>query len=74
MAVSICAKNFLPYVIDKFYDNTIFSRIPTSDILVAQGGWLTPILAVQPGQRSAISLEVGKGLSNVYGTSLKVSH
>ena len=62
------ASNFLQYVNDKFYDNTIIHRLVTSGIFVAQGGWLTPVPAVQAGQRTAISLEVGKGLSNLKGT------
>ena len=60
--------NFLQYVTDKFYDNTIFHRIYALGISVIQGGWLNPTPAIQPGQRAAIALEVGKGLSNVRGT------
>lgn len=60
--------NFLQYVADKFYDNTIFHRIYAVGISVIQGGWLNPTPAIQPGQRAAIALEVGKGLSNVRGT------
>jgi peptidyl-prolyl cis-trans isomerase A (cyclophilin A) len=68
VATPLTTNNFLQYVNDKFYDNTIIHRIVTSSIFVAQGGWLTPAPAVQSGQRAAISLEVGKGLSNVRGT------
>ena len=60
--------NFLQYVADKFYDNTIFHRIYAVGISVIQGGWLNATPAVQPGQRATIPLEVGKGLSNVRGT------
>ena len=67
-AAPLTSTNFLQYVNDKFYDSTIIHRIVTSGIFVAQGGWLTPAPAVQPGQRAAIALEVGKGLSNVKGT------
>jgi len=67
-AAPLTVSNFMQYVNDKFYDNTIIHRIVTSGIFVAQGGWLTPVPAVQPGQRAAIALEVGKGLSNVKGT------
>jgi peptidyl-prolyl cis-trans isomerase A (cyclophilin A) len=67
-AAPLTALNYLQYVNDKFYDNTIIHRIVTSGIYVAQGGWLTPTPSVQPGQRAAIALEVGKGLSNVKGT------
>ena len=61
-------QNFLQYVNSKFYDNTLIHRVVTIGILVAQGGWLTPTPAVQPGQKSAIALEVNKGLSNLKGT------
>ena len=60
--------NFLQYVNSNFYDNTIIHRIVTTGIFVAQGGWLTPTPAVQPGQKAAIALEVNKGLSNLKGT------
>jgi cyclophilin family peptidyl-prolyl cis-trans isomerase len=67
-AAPLSTDNFLQYVSDKFYDNTLIHRIVTSGIFVAQGGWLTPAPTVQTGQRAAIALEVGKGLSNVKGT------
>jgi peptidyl-prolyl cis-trans isomerase A (cyclophilin A) len=67
-ATPLTANNFLQYVNDQFYDNTIIHRIVTTGIYVAQGGWLTPVPAVKAGQRANISLEVGKGLSNVKGT------
>ena len=60
--------NFLQYVNSKFYDNTIIHRIVSTGIFVAQGGWLSPTPAVQPGQKPAIALEVNKGLSNLKGT------
>ena len=67
-AVPQTANNFLKYVNDQFYDNTIIHRIVTSGIFVAQGGWLTPTLEFKAGLRAPIALEVGKGLSNVRGT------
>ena len=67
-AAPLTSNNFLQYVNDKFYDNTIFHRIVTSGIFIAQGGWLTPTPSAQAGQRLPIALEVGKGLSNVQGT------
>ena len=67
-AAPLSTDNFLQYVNNKFYDNTIIHRIVTAGIFVAQGGWLTPAPAVQPGQKAAIALEVNKGLSNVKGT------
>jgi peptidyl-prolyl cis-trans isomerase A (cyclophilin A) len=67
-AAPLTSNNFLQYVNDKFYDNTIIHRIVTSGIFIAQGGWLTPTLSAQAGQRPSIALEVGKGLSNIQGT------
>jgi peptidyl-prolyl cis-trans isomerase A (cyclophilin A) len=60
--------NFLQYVTDKFYDNTIFHRIYAVGISVIQGGWLTPTPEIKAGLRAPVALEVGKGLSNVRGT------
>jgi cyclophilin family peptidyl-prolyl cis-trans isomerase len=67
-AAPLTSNNFLQYVNDKFYDNTIIHRIVTSGIFIAQGGWLTPKPGAQAGQKLPIALEVGKGLSNVNGT------
>jgi peptidyl-prolyl cis-trans isomerase A (cyclophilin A) len=67
-AAPLSTDNFLQYVNSKFYDNTLIHRIVTAGIFVAQGGWLTPTPAVQPGQKAAIALEVNKGLSNLKGT------
>jgi len=67
-AAPLSTDNYLQYVNTKFYDNTLIHRIVTAGIFVAQGGWLTPAPAVQPGQKAAIALEVNKGLSNLKGT------
>ena len=67
-ATPLSTDNFLQYVNSKFYDNTIIHRIVTTGIFVAQGGWLSPTPAVQPGQKAVIALEVNKGLSNLKGT------
>lgn len=67
-AAPLTTNNFLQYVNDQFYDNTIIHRIVTSGIFVVQGGWLTPTLEFKTGLRAPIALEVGKGLSNVRGT------
>jgi len=67
-AAPLSSDNFLQYVNSKFYDNTLIHRVVTAGIFVAQGGWLTPTPAVQPGQKAAIALEVNKGLSNLKGT------
>ena len=72
--------NFLQYVRDGFYTNTLFHRVIGG--FVAQGGWLVPasgpggsVLStataapgVQPGARAAVILESNKGLPNVRGT------
>jgi peptidyl-prolyl cis-trans isomerase A (cyclophilin A) len=67
-ATPLSTDNFLHYVNNKFYDNTLIHRVVTTGIFVAQGGWLTPTPAVQPGQKATIALEVNKGLSNLKGT------
>jgi cyclophilin family peptidyl-prolyl cis-trans isomerase len=67
-ATPLTTNNFLQYVNDQFYDNTIIHRIVTSEIFVAQGGLLTPTQELKAGWRAPIALEVGKGLSNVRGT------
>ena len=67
-AAPLSTDNFLQYVNSKLYDNTLIHRVVTTGIFVAQGGWLTPTPAVQPGQKAAIALEVNKGLSNLKGT------
>ena len=67
-AAPLSSSNFLQYVNDKFYDNTIIHRIVTNGIFIAQGGWLTTTPSAQAGQRPPIALEVGKGLSNLQGT------
>jgi len=67
-AAPLSTDNYLQYVNSKFYDNTLIHRIVTAGIFVAQGGWLTPTPAVQPGQKAAIALEVNNGLSNLKGS------
>ena len=78
--VSTTVDNFLQYVRDGFYTNTLFHRVIGG--FVAQGGWLVPasgpggsVLStataspgVQPGARAAVVLESNKGLPNVRGT------
>ena len=67
--VSATVLNYLQYVNDSFYTNTLFHRVVASTAFsVVQGGWLTTVPAVQAGLRSAISLESNKGLSNLRGT------
>ena len=71
--------NFLQYVRDGFYTNTLFHRVIGG--FIAQGGWLAPasgptgILStaaaapsLKTGARTAIALESNKGLANLRGT------
>jgi len=79
-AVPTTVDNFLLYVSDGFYTNTLFHRVIGG--FVAQGGWLVPatgsggeLLSTavanpkeKPGARPAIALESNKGLANLRGT------
>lgn len=67
----ITVDNFLAYVNSGYYDGTVFHRtVNTPNPFVIQGGAYVPFPAtgnpsIKAGQRSAIELEVNKGLSNV---------
>jgi len=61
----ISVKNYLRYVDDKFYDNTIFHRV-MPDFMI-QGGGLTQDMQKKP-TRAAIKNEAKNGLSNTRGT------
>ena len=61
----ITVKNFLDYVDDKFYDNTIFHRV-IGDFMI-QGGGFEPGLK-QKTTRAPIKNESPNGLSNTRGT------
>jgi cyclophilin family peptidyl-prolyl cis-trans isomerase len=61
----ITVKNFLDYVDDKFYDNTIFHRV-IGDFMI-QGGGFEPGLK-QKKTRAPIKNESPNGLSNTRGT------
>ena len=67
-AAPITVKNFLSYVNQSpsFYNGTIFHRVLTGS--VAQGGGYTSGFVAKTGLSSPITLEVGKGLSNLQGT------
>ena len=76
----VTVDNFLQYVRDGFYTNTLFHRVIGG--FVAQGGWLVPATGpagtllstatttplIQAGARAAIALESNKGLANVRGS------
>ncbi len=61
----ITVANFLAYVDDKFYDDTIFHRV-IPDFMI-QGGGFAPGLR-QKTTKAAIKNESGNGLSNKRGT------
>lgn len=61
----ITVKNFLGYVDDKFYDNTIFHRV-IEDFMI-QGGGMEAGLR-EKRTKEAIKNEAGNGLSNQRGT------
>jgi cyclophilin family peptidyl-prolyl cis-trans isomerase len=67
-AAPITVKNFLSYVNQSpsFYNGTIFHRVLAGS--VAQGGGYTSGFVAKAGLSSPITLEVGKGLSNLQGT------
>lgn len=59
------AANFLQYVRDGFYDNTVFHRI--IDNFIIQGGGFGPGMVQKP-TRAPIENEANNGLRNVRGT------
>jgi cyclophilin family peptidyl-prolyl cis-trans isomerase len=61
----ITVKNFLKYVEDAHYDNTIFHRVIKE--FMCQGGGLTTDMK-EKKTREPIKNEAGNGLSNVRGT------
>ncbi|MBM3458410.1 MAG: peptidyl-prolyl cis-trans isomerase [Armatimonadetes bacterium] len=61
----ITVKNFLEYVDEKHYDQTIFHRVVPE--FVIQGGGFDPKL-VQKKTRAPIKNEAGNGLKNLRGT------
>ena len=61
----ITVKNFLAYVEDKFFDNTLFHRVIENFMI--QGGGFAPGLE-RKKTRAPIKNEAGNGLSNKRGT------
>jgi peptidyl-prolyl cis-trans isomerase B (cyclophilin B) len=57
----VTAENFLQYVRDGFYDNTVFHRVING--FMVQGGGFDPGLKQKP-VRTAIENEAGNGLKN----------
>ncbi len=67
----VTVKNFLAYVDDKFYDNTIFHRVmgkenSDRDFMIQGGGFTTDKKEKQT--KAPIKNESGNGLSNTRGT------
>jgi peptidyl-prolyl cis-trans isomerase A (cyclophilin A) len=61
----LTVQNFLQYVVDGFYEGTIFHRIAPG--FIAQGGGYLPDLTRKPAERTVVN-ESGNGLSNRRGT------
>jgi peptidyl-prolyl cis-trans isomerase A (cyclophilin A) len=68
----LSVNNYLQYVHDGFYTNTLFHRLANLSgngvTQIAQGGQYTAAPAEQTGVRAAIANEGNNGLSNVRGT------
>jgi peptidyl-prolyl cis-trans isomerase A (cyclophilin A) len=62
----ITVQNFLNYVRQGYYQNTLFHRVIPG--FVVQGGGYTAGLVKKPGQAPAIELESNTGLKNLRGT------
>lgn len=62
----LSVNNFLSYVRQGFYTNTLFHRVIAG--FVVQGGGYTTGLVKKPGQAAPIALESQNGLSNLRGT------
>lgn len=61
----LTVQNFLQYVVEGYYDGTIFHRVAAS--FIAQGGGYLPDLTEKPAERT-VPNESGNGLNNVRGT------
>jgi peptidyl-prolyl cis-trans isomerase A (cyclophilin A) len=62
----VSVNNFLSYVHQGFYNNTLFHRVMPG--FVVQGGGYTAGLVKKTGQAAPIALESQNGLSNLRGT------
>lgn len=65
-ASPVTVNNFLQYVGNGFYTNTLFHRVIAGSVI--QGGGFAPGLAIKPGALPPIALEANNGLSNLRGT------
>jgi cyclophilin family peptidyl-prolyl cis-trans isomerase len=65
-AAPVTVDNFLAYVNNGFYSNTLFHRVIPG--FMVQGGGYTTGLVKKTGQLAPIALESNKGLSNLRGT------
>jgi cyclophilin family peptidyl-prolyl cis-trans isomerase len=63
----ITVKNFLQYVDDGFYDNTVFHRVAASPAVIQGGGFASGSRKEKP-TREPIKNEADNGLSNTRGT------
>ena len=61
----VTVANFLAYVDDQFYDNTVFHRV-IPDFMIQGGGFETGLRQKTP--KAAIKNESGNGLANKRGT------
>ena len=61
----LTVESFLQYVVDDYYDGTIFHRVATG--FIVQGGGYLPDLTLKPAERAIVN-ESGNGLSNQRGT------
>jgi cyclophilin family peptidyl-prolyl cis-trans isomerase len=61
----LTVQNFLQYVVEGYYDGTIFHRVAAS--FIAQGGGYLPDMTEKPAERT-VPNEAGNGLNNVRGT------
>ena len=67
-AAPITVNNFLSYVNNGFYQNTLFHRVISKDIFIIQGGGYTAGLVKKDGLKDPIVLESNNGLTNLRGT------
>ena len=61
----LTVQNFLQYVVEGYYEGTIFHRVAAS--FIAQGGGYLPDLTEKPAERT-VPNESGNGLNNQRGT------